>query len=58
MKTVDIFASVMDQAFQDTQTRRYGAILLARGVGGVAKSGEGGDFGEIVENVSRESRSG
>ncbi|MFD2642758.1 hypothetical protein [Pseudomonas japonica] len=37
MKTVDIFASVMDQAFQDTQTRRYGAILLTRGVGGVAK---------------------
>lgn len=37
MKTIDIFASVAEQAVQDSQTRRYGAILLTRGVGGLAK---------------------
>lgn len=37
MKTVDLFASVGEQMVQDAQVHRYGAVLLTRGVGGLAK---------------------
>jgi len=37
VKTIDLFASVGEQVVQDAQVHRYGAVLLARGVGGLAR---------------------
>lgn len=37
MKTVDLFASMGEQMMQDSHANRYGAILLTRGLGGLAK---------------------
>tara|TARA_R110000822_G_scaffold5639_4_gene24163 strand:- start:4433 stop:4969 length:537 start_codon:yes stop_codon:yes gene_type:complete len=37
MKTVDLFARAGEQMVQDAQVHRYGAVLLTRGVGGLAK---------------------
>jgi len=37
VKTVDLFARVGGQMMQDAQIHRYGAVLLTRGVGGLAK---------------------
>ncbi len=37
MKTIDLFAHVGEQVMQDAQVHRYGAVLLTRGVGGLAR---------------------
>jgi hypothetical protein len=37
MKTIDMFANVFGQAANDSQTQKYGAMLLARGAAGAAK---------------------
>ncbi|GJN55086.1 hypothetical protein CF344_17900 [Pseudomonas aeruginosa] len=37
MKTIDLFARVGEQVLQDAQVHRYGSVLLARGVGGLAR---------------------
>lgn len=37
MKTIDVFANVVGQVMEDGHVQKYGAILLTRGVAGLAK---------------------